>query len=142
MLGQFQRGWAARDFEPEAELNLKQPPTERERAIAQRRAGGRTFQRIGKEFGLTPESVRGICRRVEDYDRGTAMLRKDPASIEALGLVGDVKPSVQQTLRARGIQQLTDLKGITIDQLLSWPNVGRQSATLLLDALANLKRTD
>ena len=89
-----------------------------------------------------PESVRGICRRVEDYDRGLAMLRKDPASIEALGLVGDVKPSVQQTLRARGIQQLTDLEGITIDQLLSWPNVGRQSATLLLDALANLKKTD
>ena len=121
---------------------MKQPPTERERAIAQRRAEGGPFHRIGKEFGLTPESVRGICRRVEDYDRGTAMLRKDPASIEALGLVGDVKPSVQQTLRARGIQQLTDLEGITIDQLLSWPNVGRQSATLLLDALANLKKTD
>ena len=122
---------------------MKQPPTERERAIAQQRAAGRTFQRIGKEFGgLTPESVRGICRRVEDYDRGLAMLRKDPASIEALGLVGDVKPSVQQTLRARGIQQLTDLEGITIDQLLSWPRVGRQSATLLLDALANLKKTD
>jgi hypothetical protein len=49
---------------------------------------------------------------------------------------------VQQTLRARGIQHLTDLKGITVDQLLSWPNVGRQSATLLLDALANLKKTD
>ena len=142
MLGQFHRGGAARDFEPEAELKLKQPPTERERAIAQRRAEGGTFHRIGKEFGLAPESVRGICRRVEDYDRGAAMLRKDPASIEALGLVGDVKPSVQQTLRARGIQQQTDLEGITMDQLLRWPNVGRQSATLLLDALANLKKTD
>jgi DNA-binding CsgD family transcriptional regulator len=142
MLGQFQRGGAARDFEPEAELKLKQPPTERERAIAQRRAEGGTFHRIGKEFGLTPESVRGICRRVEDYDRGAAMLRKDPASIEALGLVGDVKPSVQQTLRARGIQQLTDLEGVTIDQLLRWPRLGKKSAPLLLDTLARLKRTD
>lgn len=79
---------------------------------------------------------------MEDYDRGAAMLHEDPASIEGLGLVGDVKPSVQQTLRSRGIKQLTDLEGVTIDQLLSWPNVGRQSATLLLDALANLKKTD
>ena len=142
MLGRFQRGGAARDFEPEAEPKLKQPPTERERAIAQRRAEGGTFHRIGKEFGFTPESVRGICRRVEDYDRGAAMLRKDPASIEALGLVGDVKPSVQQTLRARGIQQLTDLEGVTMDQLLRWPRLGKKSATLLLDTLARLKRPD
>jgi len=42
----------------------------------------------------------------------------------------------------RGIKQLTDLEGITMDKLLSWPNVGRQSATLLLDALANLQKTD
>ena len=140
MLGQLQRGGAARDFEPEAALKLKQPPTERERAIAQRRAEGGAFHRIGKEFGLTPESVRGICRRVEDYDRGAAMLRKDPASIEALGLVGDVKPSVQQTLRARGIQQLTDLEGVSMDQLLRWPRLGKKSATLLLDTLARLKR--
>jgi len=79
---------------------------------------------------------------VEDYDRGAAMLREDPGSIDGLGLVGDVKPSVQQTLRSRGIKQLTDLEGVTMDQLLSWPNVGRQSATLLLDALAKLKKTD
>ena len=79
---------------------------------------------------------------MEDYDCGTAMLRKDPASIEALGRVGDVKPSVQQTLRLRGIRQLMDLGGVTMDhQLLSWPNVGRQSATLLLQALTNLMKT-
>ena len=78
---------------------------------------------------------------MEDYDRGAEMLREDPASIEALGLVGDVKPSVQQTLRARGIKQLTDLEGVTMDQLLRWPNVGRQSATLLLQALTNLRKT-
>ena len=70
---------------------MKQPPTERERAIAQRRAEGRTLQRIAKEFGgLTPETVRSICRRVEEFDRGAAMLRTNPASIEALGLIGEV----------------------------------------------------
>ena len=121
---------------------MKQPPTERERAIAQRRAEGRTFQRVGKEFGISHENVRAICRRVEDYDRGAAMLSDDPASIEALGLVGEVKPSVQQTLRSRGINHLTDLEGVTMDQLLTWPRVGKQSATSLLEALANLKKVE
>jgi hypothetical protein len=120
---------------------MKRPLTERERSIAQRRAEGRTFQRVGKEFGISPESVRGICRRVEEYDRGAIMLRDDPASLEALGLVGEVKPSVQQTLRSRGITRLTDLNGVTMDQLVSWPNVGKQSATVLLEALSNLKKS-
>jgi hypothetical protein len=120
---------------------MKQPPTERERAIAQRRAEGRTLQRIGREFGLTHETIRGICRRVDEFDRGAAMLRTDPASIEALGLIGEVTPSVQHALRSRGINQLTDLEGVTMDQLLSWPRVGKQSATLLLEALANLKKS-
>ena len=150
MLGQFQRGGAARVrdaddkslHEPKASP-MKQPPTERERAIAQRRAEGRTLQRIAKEFGgLTPETVRGICRRVEEFDRATAMLRDNPASIEALGLIGEVSPSVQHTLRSKGINQLTDLEGVTMDQLLTWPRVGKQSATSLLEALANLKRTE
>lgn len=73
--------------EMQSQPNLKQSPTERERAIAQRRAEGGTFHRIGKESGLTPESIRGICRRVGDYDRDAEMLRKDPASIEGLGLL-------------------------------------------------------
>ena len=93
MLGQFDRGGIARVFrdaddksldEPKARPRMKQPPTERERAIAQRRAEGRTLQRIGKEFGgLTPETVRSICRRVEDYDRATAMLRDNPSTTTA-----------------------------------------------------------
>ena len=70
------------------------------------------------------------------------MLRRDPASLEALGLIGEVNPSVQHTLRSRGINHLTDLEGVTLDQLLSWPRVGRQSATLLLEALANLKKDE
>ena len=49
------------------------------------------LQRIANEFGgLTPETVRSICRRVEEFDRGAAMLRTNPASIEALGLIGEV----------------------------------------------------
>ena len=121
---------------------MRKPPTERERAIAQRRAEGRTFQRIGREFGVTAETARSICRRVEEYDRGMEMLRKNPASLEALGLIGEVKPSVSETLRARGINELTDLQGITLDTLLSWPKVGKQSATLLLDALSSLKKPE
>src|SRR5262245_48789767 len=73
---------------------MKEPPSERHRAIAQRRAEGRTFQRVGKEFGISFEAVRVICRRVEEYDRGMAMLSEDPTSIEALSLIGGVKPSL------------------------------------------------
>jgi hypothetical protein len=120
---------------------MRQPPTERERAIARRRAEGGTFHRIGREFGLTPESVRSVCRRVEEFDRGAAILCDNPASIEALRLVGEVNPSGQHTLRSRGINHLTDLEGVTLDQMLSWPKVGKQSATSLLEALARLKRT-
>lgn len=119
---------------------MKQPPTERERAIAQQRAEGRTLQRIGREFGLMPETVRSICRRVEEYDRGSAMLRNDPTSIEALALLGHIKPLVRETLRYRGVRQLTDLEGVTMGELVRWPNVGRQSAALLLNALTNVKK--
>jgi hypothetical protein len=121
---------------------MRQPPSERERAIAQRRAEGGTLHRIGREFGVTPESVRSICRRVEEFDRGAEMLRENPASIEALRMVGEVNPAVQHALQSKGISRLTDLEGVTIDQLLSWPRVGKQSATSLLKALANLKKTD
>ena len=120
---------------------MKQPPTERDRAIAQRRAEGKTLQQVGSEFGLASEAVRAICRRVEDHDRGEAMLRDDPASIDALALLGAVKPAVQHTLRSRGIERLTDLDGVTMDQLLSWPNIGTLSATLLLEALSHLKKS-
>jgi hypothetical protein len=61
---------------------------------------------------------------------------------EALRLLGKVKPMVQQILRHRGIKQLTDLDGMTIAQLVRWPNIGRHSAALLLDALTQLKKTD
>jgi hypothetical protein len=119
---------------------MRQPPTERERAILRRRAEGGTLHRIGREFGLTPESVRSVCRRVEEFDRGAEMLRQNPASIDALRMVGEVKPSVHHTLQSRGISHLTDLEGVTLDQMLSWPKVGKQSATSLLEALAKMKK--
>jgi hypothetical protein len=125
-----------------AEVTVRRPPTELDRVIAQRRAEGLTLQSIGKEFGITADHVRIICRRVEDYDRGRALLRDDPSSIEALALLGQVKPLVREVLRYRGVRQLTDLEGVTMKQMLRWPNVGRQSAALLLNALADLKKTD
>ena len=125
-----------------AEAIVRRPPTELDRVIAQRRAEGLTLQSIGKEFGITTDHVRIICRRVEDYDRGRALLRDDPSSIEALALLGQVKPLVREVLRYRGVRQLTDLEGVTMRQMLRWPNVGRQSAALLLNALADLKKSD
>ena len=126
---------------PITETAVRRPPTELERVIARRRAEGPTLQSVGREFGITPDHVRLICRRVDDYDRGIALLREDPSSIEALALVGQINPLVKEVLRYRGVNRLTDLEGVTMGEMLSWPNVGRQSATLLLNALANLKKT-
>ena len=127
--------------ETQAERDMKQPPTERHRAIAQRRADGLTFAAVGDEFGLRGGTVQAICRRVEDYDRGAAKLRHDPASIEALSLLGKVKPLVRITLASRGVTRLTHLEGLAMVQLLRYPNIGRQSATFLFDALAELKKS-
>jgi hypothetical protein len=149
MLGQFDRGELselsnAKRFAaaPKAGTAVRRPPTEGERVIARRRAEGSTLQSIGNEFGITSDHVRLICRRVEDYDRGATLLREDPSSIEALALLGQIKPLVREVLRHRGVQRLTDLEGITLEEIVSWPNVGKQSASLLLDALANLKRSE
>jgi hypothetical protein len=120
---------------------VRQPPSERFRAIAARRAEGKPLRVVGDEFGLTPARVKEICLRVEGYDRGEAMLRDDPASIEALALLGKLKPLVQITLASRGMKRLTDLEGVTMVQLVRYPNIGRQSATFLLDALAELKKS-
>jgi hypothetical protein len=148
MLGQFQRGGMPKRSiakavaaAPDSEATVRRPPSEFERTIARRRAEGPTLQSIGREFGITADHVRLICRRVENYDRGTALLREDPSSIEALALLGQIKPLVREVLRYRGVKRLTDLEGVTMEQMLSWPNVGKQSATLLLNALDNLKST-
>jgi hypothetical protein len=121
---------------------VKRPPTDLDRLIAKRRAEGPTLQSIGKEYGISADHVRIICRRVEDYDRGAELQRRDPSSIEALALLGQLKPLVREMLRYRGINHLTDLEGVTMQQMLSWPHVGKQSATLLLNALANLKKSE
>jgi hypothetical protein len=120
---------------------VRQPPTDRFRAIAARRAEGKTLSAVGDEFGLTAARVNEICHRVKNYDRGEALLRSDPASIEALALLGKVKPLVHITLASRGMKRLTDLEGVTLAQLLRFPNIGRQSATFLFDALAELKKS-
>ena len=70
-----------------------------------------------------------------------ALLRHDPANIEALSLLGKVKPLVRITLASRGVTRLTDLEGIAMAQLLRYPNIGRRSATFLFDSLAELKKS-
>lgn len=58
--------------EAQAEGNMRQVPTERNRAIAQRRAEGHTFAAVEARFALMPDGVNEICHRVEDYDQGAA----------------------------------------------------------------------
>lgn len=115
---------------------MKQPPTERHRTIAKRRLEGKTLGAVASEFRTTAERVRQITRRVEDYDRGAAMLREDPASIEALDLMGRLPAHARHTLRSNGIERITDLAGIPMTEMLRWPNIGRKSATVLLNLLA------
>ena len=121
---------------------MRQPPSERLRAIAALRAEGKTLSAVGEEFGVTPAHVKAICLRVESYDRGEALLREDPASIEALALMGKVKPVVHITLTARGIKRLWDLEGVTLVQLLRLPNVGRHSAKHEAEFAASLTTPD
>jgi hypothetical protein len=114
---------------------MGKPPTERHRAIFKRRREGVTLTRIATEFATTADLVRQAIKRVEDYDRGVAMLRKDPFSIEALDLVGRLPPHARRALAAQRINRITDLAGVPMLEILKWPNVGQKSATRLLELL-------
>lgn len=114
---------------------MRKPPTERHRAIAQRRLEGMTLTKIAAEFGTTYDLVWRIIRRVQDYDRGIAMLREDPANIEALDLIGRLPTRARPTLLARGITRITDLAGVSMLELLTWPNISHRAATMLLQLL-------
>lgn len=115
--------------------SMRKPPTEWHRAIAQRRLEGKTLTGIATEFATSADLVRQAIRRVQDYDRGIAMLREDPASIEALDLIGRLPSHARRTLAARGITRITDLTGTPIIEMLTWPNIGHRSATMLLRLL-------
>ena len=63
------------------------PPSERNQAIAARRAEGATFRAIADEFRLDPKRVKEIVKQVERYNRGTTILQTHPSSLCALDAV-------------------------------------------------------
>ena len=114
---------------------MRKPPIECHRAIARRRLEGKTPGKIAVEFGTTVDLVWRTLRHVRDYDRGIVLLREDPASIEGLHLIGRLPSHARATLAARGATRITDLAGISIIEMLSWPNISHRAATMLLKLL-------
>lgn len=110
-------------------------PSEQQKAIFRRRHAGATMPSIAAEFGITVDMVRLALARVERYERGVALLRDDPCSLEGLGLAGRVPGHARRALAARGFTRITELAGIPKAEILKWPNVGRKSAVALLALL-------
>ena len=115
------------------------PPSDRNRAIAARRAEGVILPAIAAEFKLSKQRVREIVERVERYDRAVAILRFEPSNLEGLGLIGKIPRLVRTSLQASGIERLEDLDGMSLDDLLRLPNIGRRWATMLFKLCAELK---
>ena len=114
---------------------MRNPPTARQRTIAARRLQGKALTEIATEFGITGYSVRKAIKCVQDYDRGIVLLRVDPASIEALDLVGCLPSRVRSALAHMGIWRMTDLAGVSMLEMLTWPYIGYRSATMLVELL-------
>jgi DNA-directed RNA polymerase alpha subunit len=68
-------------------------------------------------------------------------LQLDPSSFEGLELTGKISRLVRIALQARGIERLDDLERISLADLLRLPNIGRRSATALIDLYAERKRS-
>jgi hypothetical protein len=117
------------------------PPSERNQAIAGRRAEGATFRAIADEFGLNPKRVKEIAQRVERYNRGTTILKTDPSSLDGLELIGRIPSLTRASLGAVGISRLEELDGMSLADLLRLPNIGRRQAALLIELYAEIKRT-
>jgi hypothetical protein len=111
----------------------KNPPSERNRSIAQRRAEGASVKAAAAEFGLSEKRIREIVDAVRQYDRGVGILALDPNSLEGLELVGKIPPLMRVSLQARGITRLQDLQGPSLIELLQMPNLGRREAITLID---------
>ncbi len=118
------------------------PPSDRNRAIAARRAEGATVPAIAAEFKLSKQRVKAIVERVERYDRAIAILRFEPSNFEGLELIGRMARLVRISLQASGIERLEDLDGRSLDDLLKLPNIGRRSATILLDLYREHRRRE
>jgi hypothetical protein len=117
------------------------PPSERNQAIAARRAEGATFRAIVDEFGLDPKHVKEIVQRVERYNRGATILQTDPSSLEGLELTGTIPGRTRASLRAAGISRLEELEGMSLVDLLRLPNIGMRQAALLIELYAKLKQS-
>ena len=111
---------------------MKSPPTERQRSIVARRREGIACSAIAREFGTTYEQVRRAISLVERYDRGMQILRSDPASLEGLELVGELRTLAARSLSSRGYRTLHDLADMTLIDLLVMPNVSRKEAEMLV----------
>lgn len=114
---------------------MKSPPSDRNRAIAARRAEGATFKAIGAEFGIGPQRAKELADRVARFDRGQALLCDNPGSIEGLHLAGQLPRLAFLSLEAAGIRRIGDLDGMTLVDLLRMTNIGRRVAIMLIDRL-------
>lgn len=114
---------------------MKAPPTDRHRDIAKRCAAGQSASELATEFQTNVNGVRRAIKRVEDYERGIALLQHDFADIEGLALAGMVPPLARLTLRENGICRLTDLDGVPADRLLRLPHISKRVADQLFGLL-------
>lgn len=120
---------------------MKSAPTDRHRAMAKRRSDGMTLDAVALEFATDVPRVQRAVKRVEDYERGIALLRADPLSIEGLALVGVVPLLARRTLAEQGILRLTDLQRFTPEDLLRFPSIRERVITQLLGLLQELRAT-
>lgn len=114
---------------------MKAPPTDRHRDIAKRCAAGQSPSEIATEFQTNVNSIRRAIKRVEDYERGIALLQRDFADIEGLALAGMIPSLARLTLRENGICRLTDLDGVSADRLLRLPHISKRVAEQLFGLL-------
>jgi hypothetical protein len=118
---------------------MKQSPSERNRAVGARIAQGAKATAVAAEFKLSSKRVTEIARQVDRYNRGVAILQSDPPNLLGHELVGRIPPLARMSLRAAGIDRLEDMDGVSLVDLLGLPNIGRRSATILIDLSAEMK---
>ena len=109
--------------------------------MAKRRSEGHSLAAVASEFQTSVERVSRAIKRIEDYERGIALLRDDPASIEGLSLVGMLMPLVRRALADNGITRLTDLEGRSPDALLQMSHIGTKAVTQLFSLLGEYRRS-
>lgn len=120
---------------------MKSAPTDRHRDMARQHSEGQSLTEIAAAFETSIEGVRRAVKRVEDYERGTALLRTDSTNIEGLSLVGMLPSLTRLALHEHGITRLTELEGLSAEDLLRLPNMRKGIVEHLL-ALLDQHRSD